>query len=155
MNFFDTLLNPDLDEFPNRTIVCNAANLLDIGEFQFLQLAFVHWHGRDMRQDETGAIFDSFMVHSEVPGWALLYARDICQLDRIGQLNSADPAYHRFDVARPPSTRVGPQASFLAVVVFLAGTMGGALAFAAQTAECAGEFPPCLSSAEITGPVSQ
>jgi len=72
MNFFDTLLNPDLDEFPNRTIVCNAANLLDIGEFQFLQLAFVHWHGRDMRQDETGAIFDSFMVHSEVPGWAFV-----------------------------------------------------------------------------------
>ncbi|MBT4042911.1 MAG: hypothetical protein HOK21_12275 [Rhodospirillaceae bacterium] len=155
MNLFDTLLNPDRDEFPNRTVVSNAANLLDVGEFQFLQLAFVHWHGRDMRQDEIDAIFNSFMVHSEVPGWALLYARDICQLDRVGELDSADPAYHRFDVAGTAKARVNPRAGFIAAMVFLVGTLGGALAIAAQTAECAGEFPPCLSSSEITGPIAK
>ncbi len=42
MNFIDTLLNPDRDEFPNRTMAVNGANLLQIGEFQFLRLAFVH-----------------------------------------------------------------------------------------------------------------
>ncbi len=156
MNFFDTLLNPDMDEFPNRTLVVNGANLLEVGEFQFLQLAFAHWHGRDMRADEANAVFDSFMIHSEVPGWALMYARKIEQLDRDGQLDENDPHYHRFDIA-PASTaaKLSPQAGFLAALVFLVGTLGGAFALASQSAECAGEFPPCLSSSEITGPLAK
>ena len=156
MNFIDTLLNPDRDEFPNRTMVVNASNLLQIGEFQFLQLAFAHWHGRDMRADEGDAVFDSFMIRSEVPGWALMYARKIEQLDQTGQLDDNDPNYHRYDID-PASivTKLSPRTGFLAAVVFLAGSLGGAFALASQSAECAGEFPPCLSSSEITGPLSK
>ncbi len=150
MNFIDTLLNPDGDEFPNRTIVVNAANLLQIGEFQLLQLAFAHWHGRDMRPDEAGAVFDSFMIRSEVPGWALMYARDIERLERGSQLDGNDPAYHRYDIAFRPVRKANPKAGFLAAVAFLIGTLGGAFALASQTAECSGQFPPCLSSDEIS-----
>ncbi|MBT3534741.1 MAG: hypothetical protein HN478_12740 [Rhodospirillaceae bacterium] len=155
MNLLETLLHPDRDEFPNRTIVVTAANLLEIGEFQFLQLAFAHWHGRDMRADETREIFDSFMVRSEVPGWALLYARDICNLDRVSELDGNNPDYHRYDVIKTPVSRLSPKAGFLAAVVFLAGTLGGALALANQTANktnpCSGQFPPCVNTDEIPG----
>ena len=150
MNLLDVLLNPDHDEFPNRTIVVTAANLLEIGEFQFLQLAFAHWHGRDMRPDESRAIFDSFMIRSEVPGWALLYARDICKLEQDGQLIGNHPDYHRYDVIKIPASRLSPRAGFTAAVVFLVGTLGGALALANQTANqqspCSGQFPPCVTA---------
>jgi hypothetical protein len=150
MNFFDTLLNPDRDEFPNRTVVVNAANLLQVGEFQFLQLAFAHWHGREMQADEASAVFDSFMIHSDVPGWALMYARKIEQLDQANQLDDNDPDYHRYD-AEPASakSKLNPKASFLAAVVFLVGTMAYALALANQTKQCSGQFPPCVTSDEM------
>ncbi len=151
MNLLDVLLNPDRDEFPNRTIVVDAANLLEIGEFQFLQLAFAHWHGRDMDAGEADAIFDSFMVRSEVPGWALLFARHIRQLDDDSQLDGNDPTYHRFDVARNVSGRLSPRMGFLAATVFLVASLGGALALANQTAPCSGPFPPCVTSDEMPG----
>jgi hypothetical protein len=153
VNLFDTLMNPDKDEFPDRTIVVNAANLLQIGEFQLLQLAFAHWHGRDMRSDEANAIFESFMIRSEVPGWALMYARDITELDRKSQLVDRDPAYHRFDVRATWLSKASLQARFVTAVLFLVGTLGGAYLLASQTAACSGQFPPCVTSNEI--PVSK
>lgn len=152
MNLFDILLNPDMDEFPNRTIVVNAANLLEVGEFQFLQLAFAHWHGRDMRSDEANAIFESFMIYSEVPGWALMYARDITQLEQTNQLDDGDPDYHRFDVPATWSEKANPRARFITAVVFLAGTLGGAFVLANHTTACSGQFPPCVTTDEIPGP---
>ncbi|MDP7547523.1 MAG: hypothetical protein QGF20_09540, partial [Alphaproteobacteria bacterium] len=126
-----------------------------IGEFQLLQLAFAHWHNRDMRPDEAGAIFDSFMIRSEVPGWALMYARNIDQLDRVGQLDGNEPEFHRYDAEFQPPGRLGGRAGFLTAVVFLVGTLGGAFAVASQLAECTDQFPPCLSSGEISGPRAQ
>ncbi|MBT4046018.1 MAG: hypothetical protein HOF11_21140 [Rhodospirillaceae bacterium] len=155
MDFIDALLNPDRDEFPNRTIVVNAANLLQIGEFQLLQLAFAHWHGRDMRPDEASAIFDSFMVRSEVPGWALMYARNIDQLEQDGQLNGNQPEFHRYDAEFRPAGKPDARTGFLTAVVFLVGTLGGAFAFAGQLAECTDQFPPCLSSGELSGSRAQ
>jgi hypothetical protein len=152
MNIFETLLHPDRDEFPDRTIVVNAANLLQIGEFQLLQLAFAHWHGRDMRTEEAHAIFESFMIRSEVPGWALMYARDIIQLEEKCQLDDHDPGYHRFDVRATWSAKTSPRAGFITAIVFLAGTLGGALALASHTAACSGLFPPCVTTDEIPGP---
>jgi len=42
MNFFETLIHPDREELENaeRVLVCRAANVLQIGEFQLLQLAY-------------------------------------------------------------------------------------------------------------------
>ncbi|MBL6951859.1 MAG: hypothetical protein ISR50_04460 [Alphaproteobacteria bacterium] len=150
MKFIDALFNPDGDEFPNRTIVVDAANLLQVGEFQFLQLAFAHWQGRDMRPDEADAIFDSFMVRSEVPGWALMYARKIGQLDQARQLDGNDPDYHRYDIEYRPAGTPSPQAGFIAAMVFLVGTLGGVFALASQSAECSDQFPPCVNSDEIS-----
>ena len=95
------------------------------------------------------------MIRSEVPGWALMYARHIHQLDRAGQLDSNDPAYRRYETQTPPVSRLSPQAGFIAAVVFLIGTLGGALALARGAAECNGQFPPCVSSDETSGPRGQ
>jgi hypothetical protein len=155
MNLLDIFLNPDKDEFPDRTVVVDAANLLQIGEFQFLQLAFAHWHGRDMRPKEADAIFESFMIYSEVPNWALMYATNINQLERDRNLDGNDPNYHRFDVRATWSTKASPRAQFATAVVFLVGTLGGALFLANQTAACSGQFPPCVNSNDIPGTKSQ
>ena len=48
-------------------------------------------------RDEARAILYSFMIRSEVAGWALIYARKINQLDQVSEFDGNDPAYHRYD----------------------------------------------------------
>jgi|TARA_B100000959_G_scaffold117704_1_gene123630 hypothetical protein len=50
MSFLRTFLQPDYEELPERTLVGNAANILQIGEFQLLQLAYFEW----LEQEMTG-----------------------------------------------------------------------------------------------------
>ena len=50
MNLFETLIHPDREEHPERAEVARAANLLQIGEFQLLQLAYQDWFGTDNPQ---------------------------------------------------------------------------------------------------------
>ena len=38
--FFQTLIQPDREEHPERALIARAANLLQVGEFQLLQLAY-------------------------------------------------------------------------------------------------------------------
>ena len=49
-DFFQTLLKPDREdpEAKERAEVARAADILMIGEFQFLQLAYYEWHGDDL-----------------------------------------------------------------------------------------------------------
>ncbi|MCH7542778.1 MAG: hypothetical protein IIB65_03995, partial [Proteobacteria bacterium] len=44
-NLFQTLMRPDREESEQRAEVARAANLLQLGEFQLLQLAYHDWHG--------------------------------------------------------------------------------------------------------------
>ena len=39
-DFFQTLLKPDWDDNPKKSEILLAANKLEVGEFQFLQLAY-------------------------------------------------------------------------------------------------------------------
>ena len=39
-----TLIKPDWDDNPKRSEILNAANLLQIGEFQLIQLAYKVWY---------------------------------------------------------------------------------------------------------------
>lgn len=95
--FFQTLLRPDREEDSDRAEVNKAANLLQIGEFQLLQLAYRAWHGEEMPEAESDAIFRSYMVLSRVPAWARHYARRVIELDEAGELDDSDPRYHRYD----------------------------------------------------------
>ena len=108
MNFFRVLINPEREEteFPDRKLIGSAANLLQVGEFQLLQLAYHQWHGQDLPEVLVSRLFTSYMLHHQVPLWARHYARSILERHRLGQLNARDPSYHRYDhnyVRRSPT----------------------------------------------------
>ena len=48
INFIKTLVRPDQEEDPERTVVARAANILQVGEFQLLQLAYHDWYGQEL-----------------------------------------------------------------------------------------------------------
>lgn len=97
--FFETLIHPDREELEmaERTIVGSAANVLQVGEFQFLQLAYREWHDSDMPQALVDRIFSDYMLNNQVPHWARHYARLILTRAEMGTLNDNDPSYHRYD----------------------------------------------------------
>ena len=97
VTFLQTLIRPDREESAQRAEVAKAANLLQVGEFQFLQLAYREWHGEDLPEAMTGPLFRQYMLRDGVPAWARHYARRILALDRSGLLDDRDPRFHRFD----------------------------------------------------------
>ena len=62
MNFFDTLIHPDREENLQRSEVARAANLLQVGEFQLLQLAYEAWFGHEMSARECDRLFGEYMM---------------------------------------------------------------------------------------------
>ena len=94
---FKTLLRPDREEDPERSLVARAANILQVGEFQFLQLAYADWHGRDMPGELCTLMFRAYMMQNEVPAWARHFARWVIRQDEIGMIDGHEARYHRYD----------------------------------------------------------
>lgn len=155
MNLWQTLLRPDQDENPERGLVVHAANLLQIGEFQLLQLAFAHWYGREMTEGEISAIFHSFMIRSQVPPWARHYAREIIEQESQGKLDAGAAAYHRYDCEGVRTPLPHGVRRFLVATTLIAGLLGGSIAMASYTVEktgkCTDELPPCFTRQELGG----
>lgn len=99
MNFFKAVIHPDKEEleFAERHQVCQAANALQVGEFQFLQLAYEEWHGHAMPEALVARLFSTYMLENEVPHWARHFARVVLIRAEQGRLDENDPRYHRFD----------------------------------------------------------
>lgn len=131
MNLIKVLLRPDReeDENPDRTLVVHAANLLQIGEFQLLQLAYRQWYGVEMPATTIDGVFADYMLRGRVPAWARHYARFIVSLAERGELDDRNPKYHRYD--REQYTNI-PQGlrSFVALTVLVIGFMGGLIILA-------------------------
>ncbi|NKB21696.1 MAG: hypothetical protein GKS01_14490 [Alphaproteobacteria bacterium] len=149
MGLLKTLLNPEHDEHPERAEIARAANLLQIGEFQLLQLAYRDWFGTDIPTDESDEIFGTYMLHNQVPIWARHYARHIHGLDAAGMLNDADTIYHRYD---PEFRNVVPDGAkrfcgAAAVIVFCLG--GGIWLSHLTTAQTSQILPPYFSDETI------
>ena len=92
-----TLIKPDWDDNPKRSEILNAANLLQIGEFQLIQLAYKVWYRENLPEDKINIIFSEYMITGIIPIWVASYARDILKLDRANVLNSYDKKYHVYD----------------------------------------------------------
>ena len=99
MNFFEILIHPDREELENaeRVHVCRAANVLQVGEFQLLQLAYKEWFGEDLPEALVAQLFSSYMLHNEVPHWARHYARLVLMREERGMIDENDANYHRYD----------------------------------------------------------
>ena len=92
-----TLIKPDWDDNPKRSEILNAANLLQIGEFQLIQLAYKVWYGENLPEDKVNKIFSEYMVTGIIPIWVTYYAKDILKLDKANVLDSYNKKYHVYD----------------------------------------------------------
>ena len=94
-----TLLHPDREEeeMKERLVVISAANQLQVGEFQLLQLAYREWHDKDLPESLVSKLFTSYMLHHQVPHWARHYARRIIDGYECGELDDNAPKFHRYD----------------------------------------------------------
>ena len=92
-----TLIKPDWDASPKRSEVLHAANLLQIGEFQLIQLAYKLWYKENLPEDKINNIFSEYMVSGIIPIWVTAYAKDILKLDKANVLYSYDEKYHVYD----------------------------------------------------------
>ncbi len=81
----------------DRLVVVEAANLLQVGEFQLLQLAYREWFGEDLPEALVAQLFATYMLKNEVPHWARHYARLILMREERGALDCDAPTYHRYD----------------------------------------------------------
>ena len=76
-----TLIKPDWDDNPKRSEILEAANILQVGEFQLIQLAYKVWYKKELPEDKINKIFSEYMVSEIIPIWVTYYARDIVKLD--------------------------------------------------------------------------
>ena len=92
-----TLVKPDWDDNPKRSEILHAANLLQIGEFQLIQLAYKVWYKENLPEKKINNIFSEYMITGIIPIWVTYYARDIIKMERADVLNSYDEKYHVYD----------------------------------------------------------
>ena len=92
-----TLVKPDWDDNPKRSEILHAANLLQIGEFQLIQLAYKVWYKEDLPEEKINKIFNEYMITGVIPIWVTYYAKDIIKLDQISMLDSYNKKYHVYD----------------------------------------------------------
>ena len=92
-----TLIKPDWDDNPKRSKILHAANLLQVGEFQLLQLAYRVWYKKDLPENKINKIFSEYMVTGIIPIWVTEYANFILKLEKAKVLNSHDEKYHIYD----------------------------------------------------------
>ena len=92
-----TLIKPDWDDNPKRSEILHAANLLQIGEFQLIQLAYKGWYKKDLPEEKISKIFSEYMLSGIIPIWVTYYAKDIIKIEKANALNSYDKKYHIYD----------------------------------------------------------
>lgn len=149
MNLFDIVFRPDLEENKQKADIPQAANLLEIGEFQLLQLAYREWFGYDLPEEQVNRLFAIYISSQEAPAWAVQYARHIIELDRQERLDKNRPHYHRYD--RNYRVRV-PQGrrQFVMAVLFCGLVVFGGVALASLIAASpTSMLPPYFEPSEL------
>jgi hypothetical protein len=145
MGLLRTLINPEHEEHPERAEVARAANLLQVGEFQLLQLAYRDWFDKDLSANESDRIFGSYMIRNQVPVWARHYSRHILGLDAAGMLDDNDPAYHRYDPEYKTNVPDGIRRFCGAAAVIVVCLGGGIWLSHLSTAQTSQILPPYFS----------
>lgn len=149
--FIHALLHPDGDEvkLKDRLVVISAANQLQVGEFQLLQLAYWDWFGKNLPEETFSRLFSSYMLDNDVPHWARHYARYVLDSFERGELNDMDPAFHRYDAEYHTSMPRGGQRFCIAAAgVFLA--VFGSIYVANQVVEStASMLPPYFEKNDL------
>lgn len=143
---FKRFFHPEELDRQLEDLIADAANRLDIGEFQVFQLAYVAWHGRTVQGKELERIFFDYLLKDIVPSWARHYARGIVELHDAGKLENHLDEYHRFDPEGIPTHGRGWKyfvvpIMLFAVFLFLFFIVITDPAFNPPVPTC--YFPPC------------
>ena len=141
----------ELDEMDNieSNLLAEAANRLDVGEYQIFQLGYEAWYGGKLDHQRLESIFFDYLINNKIPPWARHYARKIIEQDDAGELDYRDPHYHRFD-AKSMRTDSKPVdwlkigAVLLIVVAFFGASMFLLRGKSYDDFPC--HFPPCYRS---------
>ena len=144
-------MNPDHEEkeLGEKAIVAKAANLLQVGEFQLLQLAYFDWHGEELGEEMSSILFKSYMIEHQVPPWARHYARKIMALSDDGQLNDREPSYHRYDRDYHENGPRGVKAFCVASAVCVFMLVGGIMLADKTATKSTTILPPYFSEDEL------
>ena len=92
-----TLIKPDWDDNSKRSEVIQAANLIQVGEFQLIQLAYKTWYNEELPENKINNIFNEYMLTDIIPIWVTYYANDILKLEKAGVLDGNKKKYHVYD----------------------------------------------------------
>ncbi|MDD9924358.1 MAG: hypothetical protein OXR03_00890 [Rhodospirillaceae bacterium] len=125
--FIRTLLRPDREETnPEADEIARAVNILQIGEFQLLQLAYKDWYGEELPESMTDRLFADYMLRKQVPHWARHYARRIDDWHQRDLLDANNPDYHRYDRSYSKTAPGGVRRFCVAtavLIIFVGGTL--------------------------------
>ncbi len=141
------LHNLDERDGDEGSVISQAANCLDVGEFQVFQLAYEHWHGCEADAKLLDRALFIYLYLDTLPHWARHFARHIISLHEQDKLDSFDPEYHRFDHSYQSDLhflRIGWRTFWLVVsgiVIFFLLMFYGAHSVIPDWVNC--QFPPC------------
>jgi hypothetical protein len=151
MKFLEFLFHPEREEDLNRTEIARAANELQVGEFQLLQLAYHHWHGHEMPEGIIDGLFRAYMLDNEVPLWARHYAREVLKAAERGRIDETDPTFHRYDDDYATELPEGLR-QFLAASFVIALVIGGGIGFSYYVGATSNQLlPPYFEEEELPG----
>jgi hypothetical protein len=151
MKFFQIFFEPDREEMAQeRDEIAEAANLLQTGEFQLLQLAYYDWHGHDVPEDRLDELFADYMIRKSVPAWARHYARRIIDGIAEGRLDPDAAAFHRYDRNYITYVPNGVRRFVWATLCCGAVIVGGLAIATLAVDEPASMLPPYFERAEVT-----
>ena len=151
MNLWETLLHPDREELenPERRAIVEAANILQVGEFQLLQLAYRDRYSEDLPEEQFDQLFHSYAIDGIVPPWARHYARKIVSEDQSGQLDYNQPRYHRYDCDYGVKTSLDARSICFALGLAAMMIGGGFVISQFEADPNTSMFPPYFSDAEL------
>jgi len=149
---FKTLIKPDREEHEqsDRGEVAKAANILQVGEFQLLQLAYYDWFDEDLPEPMVDQLFREYMLKDQVPHWARYYARKVIEGEKRGLVDINHASFHRYDAEYithvPKGVRRFSQAAFF-LFLFVAGGM--VISHFAATGKASSVLPPYFDRATV------
>ena len=153
MSLWKTLLHPDHEEveMKERLVVISAANQLQVGEFQLLQLAYREWYGEDLPEALVSELFTSYMLRNRVPHWARHYARRVIDGYERGELDDNAPMFHRYDHDYRTRMPRGPQRFCVAAAGVIIAVFGS-IYIAGQVVDAPTSLlPPYFEEKDLPG----
>ena len=152
-SLWETLLHPDHEELAmkERLVVISAANQLQVGEFQLLQLAYREWHDKELPEALGSKLFTSYMLHNHVPHWARHYARRIIDGYERGELDDNAPKFHRYDEDYHTQVPQGVQRFWVAVAGVIIAVFGGIYIANQVVGSATSILPPYFEANDLPG----